>query len=366
MLTSDELREVLPDPIKTVKELDKYVIGQQEAKKTLALMLLNRAIVKLYRAGKLTMKSVPEKTNVLMVGSTGTGKTALLRALEKVAGVPVSMTEVTNITEQAYIGGKVEDILINHVKVCTAYTKAHYDTSILQNTSYEEVLKENIETGIIYIDEIDKVHKTSDNRGSGSAVQNELLKILENGNVTLDPTRWKSLKEDIKTSVDTRDIFFVAGGAFSGLDEIIERRHKDGSSIGFHSNLKKNRDSVMADVTTEDLVKYGMKPELLGRLPMRTHLEDLSLNTLMAIITSPDNSLFSQYYDKFRLFGIHLVIDKEALHAIASHAVVLKMGARSLKTILEKILSTELYNVFKGKRKRLRITKELVEERISK
>lgn len=371
-LTSDELKEVLPDPVETVRKLDRYIVGQTAAKKTLALMLLNRAILKLHKYKKINMKTVPHKTNTLMIGPTGTGKTALLKALEKVSGVPVTLTEVTAITSAGYIGGKVEDILVKHVNNCAVYVaknleQLRIDAGENLYPSYTNLLQDAVENGIIYLDEIDKICQKGGSGVdvTGDSVQNELLKILESGEVNLESSRMKTIERTI-VSVNTENIYYVAGGAFSGLKEIINRRQTEGNTIGFSRQEVILPENVLSNVTTEDLIRYGFKPEFLGRISLRTYLNDLKEEDMIHILTGVENNLFDQYYDQFRLFNVHLVMTKESLKAISRHALSLKTGARALKSILDTVLAPELYGIFKNKRKRITITEEIVNERVSK
>lgn len=370
MLSSSDLRDALPDPVEIVKELDSYVIGQTEAKKALATMLLNRGILKLFRAKKIAMRQEPQKSNVLMIGPTGTGKTALLRALQEVSGIPITIYDVTQITSAGYIGGKVEDILLEHVNKCKQYVTTKYvEASISFHpwTTNELTLnqRECWETGIIYLDEIDKLCSKESHGAdvSGDLVQNELLKLLENGLVNMDSHK-KSLPTGVE-AVKTDNIFFICGGAFSHLSSIVSKRLSKQSGIGFNATLLSNLkpDDIIKQVTYEDLHNYGFKAEFLGRIPVRTTLNALDKDTLVKIINMPEHSIRGSYEDVFSLFGVQLIFEKDADAEIAEYAIKLGMGARSLKSIFETILSQQMFDIFSCTEEKVIITKDMVRER---
>ncbi len=377
MLSLEELKDTLPDPIWIVSELDKYIVGQEDAKRTLALMLLNRAILKLRRANLIHLEVPIKKSNVMLIGPTGTGKTALMKALSLISGIPISVNDVTSITSAGYIGSKVEDILANHINICEEYVSSNYNAlaadyylSTIKPTQ-NDLLLETVETGIIYLDEIDKIcAKVEHGRDiNGDSVQNELLKIIENGNVSLRNCRTIFPKSSI-LNVKTDDVIFVCGGAFSGLTDIIQKRISSNGGIGFHANVevksKEKQEGLLKLVITEDLVKYGFKPEFLGRIPLRAGLSSLSVDTLIQIMKEPKNSLLKQYTGLFTLFGIDLVFEEDAFREVAEYAMAAKMGARALQGILNTVLEDDLFNVFTNKNTMLIITKEQVTRRCGK
>jgi ATP-dependent Clp protease ATP-binding subunit ClpX len=384
-LSVEDLKVHLPNPLETIEELDKYIIGQTHAKKILAVMLLNRALLRLARHGIIEINTTLQKANVLLIGPTGVGKTGLIRALEQISDIPISIFDITAVTGSGYIGLKVEDILTNHVVKCEDYIESNYDR-LVENLKDSEgylfdvitkdfLLKESVETGIIYLDEIDKIRARggkSDHNNEDTfsdLVQNDLLKIIEEGDINLAPARSSRMRSNIK-SVNTKDIIFICGGAFAGLDSIIEQRLLSKSSIGFHSDIsiknKATKDHIFEHVTTEDLHNYGFKEEFLGRLPLRGILTKLTKETLIKIILNSKNSIFLQYKEIFGVFGIDLQLDKNAIDSIAEAAIELKIGARSLKSIFGEILTEELCNIFLCKETKLVITKELVKKRLKK
>lgn len=373
-ISSKTLRDRLPNPREIMAELDKYIIGQSHAKKTLSLMLLNRGLLHLVRKGIIKVNSPIEKSNVLLLGPTGTGKTALIKALSEITGIGIAIYDVTSISTGGYIGNKVEDILIRHVEVCEKYVEMHYpafteDSQIMSPFQKMSTLTEIIETGIIYLDEIDKLRiKADSNSGFGDGVQCELLKILESGDINLQT---KNINAELPKSgvkrVITDNILYICGGAFSGLDDIIGRRLNKNNGIGFNAELKKDKkevsDSLLKYVSTQDLIDYGLKPELLGRLPLKAVLDPLDVDTLIKIIEVPKGSVLSQYREIFNVFGVDLVIEKEAMKEVANLAMKLNTGARSLKAIFSNILQDEMINLFEYTKEQFVITPDLVKQR---
>lgn len=365
MATPKALRALLPNPVETVAELDKYIIGQAETKKVLANMLLSRALIKLRREGIIDSSVTLEKSNALLIGSTGVGKTAIMKALGKIANTVVTIIDVSSITSSGYVGDSPTMILEEHLENCYEKAKENKTQELDYYDPYSICKKESdldiVETGIIYLDEVDKLAKRKGEKeitGFGDKVQSELLKYIEGTDVRV---YFNGMYKNFSTS----DIFFVCGGAFSGLSEIIKRRSKDHSGIGFSSEVYSVQEihEAFKLMTTKDLVEYGLKPEFLGRLPLRSVLRPMTEELLIKIIKEPNNSILSQYQSMFNLFGVSLEIEEEALRLIAAEALKLKSGARSLKTIFNQVLDDAMFNIFSITEERFIVTKKLVEEK---
>ncbi len=376
-LNSTELKEVVPNPKKIVQLLDEHIVGQEDAKKMLSLLLLNRALLRLKNSNKIWIETDIQKSNVMLIGPTGTGKTALIRALSEIADTPIGIYDVTSITSAGYVGNKVEDVLVKHVNEVETYVQDHYHRlafgmEITPFTKFD-MIENMVNNGIMYLDEIDKICKRDSQQGhkdiNGDMVQNELLKILENGSVGLSNAKAAWPKSGI-TEVKTDNIVFILGGAFSGLSEIIHKRMNKNHAIGFGADiripLKDNDQGLLKHVTTEDLISYGFKAEFLGRMPLRAVLNPLSIDTLKQIITQPKNSILKQYQGLFNVFDIELFLEKGAITEIATQAIDLGMGARSLRPIFNSIFQDELFNVFDNTEKSLTITKSMVKKRCEK
>ena len=324
---SHNVQMATPSQIKTY--LDQYVIGQDEAKKTLAVAVYNH-----YKRIRQDKKSDIEiqKSNILMIGSTGSGKTYLAQSLAKFLGVPFAIADATTLTEAGYVGDDVENILL----------------TLLQNADFDNKLAEK---GIIYIDEIDKISRKGDNTSitrdvSGEGVQQALLKIIE-GTVSRVPiSGGRKHPQGECVNIDTSNILFICGGAFDGLEKII---HKDSDSkpIGFGADIEKSREKLfpLNDVQQHDLVKYGLMPELIGRLPVITTLQPLSEDDLVKILTEPKNALTKQYQELLALDGVELEFEDDALKRIAEMAVNKNIGARGLRSIIEKAMQNVMYSV---------------------
>ncbi len=377
-LDNDCLKDIIPDPIWVVGELDKYIIGQVDAKKALAIAMFQRNIRVLSLRRIVTMDTPFVKNNVLLIGPTGTGKTALVKALSEIMNIPITIFDVSGITSSGYVGGNIEDVLRTHIQNCDRALKNNYQDlskSITHGagmaSEYTNKLKSTVETGIIYLDEFDKCrgtgeHNTAGRDINGMSVQQELLKVLESGNVNLVTDSRSGPTHGI-SSVDTSDLLCICGGAFVGLDKIIQARLSKNASIGFMSELKPDEesmnDNIISQVTTEDLILYGYMPEVLGRITTLATLNSLTVESLKAIMTTPKNSVLSQYVNLFEVFGVTLKFEEDALDTIAEYALATETGARALRHIFDKALRNHQFNMFTYKPgDSLVITKKIIEQ----
>ena len=342
-------------PAEIKKHLDEYVIGQDDSKKVLSVAVYNHYKRIMQKPAKNAAEEVEiEKSNIIMVGETGTGKTLMARTIAKILNVPFCIADATVLTEAGYVGEDVESILVR----------------LLQTADYDVT---SAERGIIFIDEVDKIARKSDNPSitrdvSGEGVQQALLKLLEGAVVNVPPQGGRKHPEQKMVAINTKNILFICGGAFDGIDKKIARRMSV-NTLGFNSakeNVDVDHENLLQYISPQDLKSFGLIPELIGRLPVLTYLNPLDKNALRRILTEPKNSLIKQYMKLFEMDKVALSFDKAVLDLIVDKAFEFKLGARGLRSICEAIMTDAMFEIPSMQEKELKITLRYANEKLVK
>lgn len=341
-------------PIEIKSFLDEYVIGQNQAKKVLAVAVYNHFKRLVQKPDSESDDIEVEKSNIILVGRTGTGKTLLARTIAKMLNVPFCIADATVLTESGYVGEDVESIL----------------SRLLQAADYDQAAAEK---GIVFIDEIDKIARKGDNASitrdvSGEGVQQGLLKLLEGSIVNVPPQGGRKHPEQKMVAIDTKNILFVCGGAFDGIEKLIAKRMKK-QTIGYSSHSEReeiDEENLLQYITAQDIKGFGIIPELIGRLPVVTHLNPLDADALRRILTEPKNALVKQYKKLFKMDKIELVIEDEVLDFVVEKAIAFNLGARGLRSICEAILIDAMFELPSTDDKHMVVTREYAEQKLSK